>query len=194
LAGNRRRPSWSGISQHGYDQRLGEPCGACLSSVEHDGCRVLPCGAGGGARPVRQAGDLQHRPEPAPAKAGGGQFTSADFTGMLAEAGIRISMDGRGRWMDNVLIERLWRSLKHEDIYLKGYADGREAKAGIGDWIAFCNSRRPHQALGNRTPMTLWREGTTGPLAENAVDMMDNARAWPTCPQPKQQQTFNMIS
>ena len=96
--------------------------------------------------------------------------------------------------MDNVFIERLWRSFKHEDIYLKGYADGREAKAGIGDWIAFYNSRRPHQALGNRTPMTLWREGTTGPLAENAVDMMDNARAWPTCPQPKQQQTFNMIS
>jgi len=124
----------------------------------------------------------------------GSQFTSAVFTGTLAAAAIKISMDGRGRWMDNVFIERLWRSLKHEDIYLKGYADGREAKAGIGDWIAFYNSRRPHQALGNRTPMTLWREGTTGPLAENAVDMMDNARAWPTCPQPKQQQTFNMIS
>src|SRR5437764_1282454 len=124
----------------------------------------------------------------------GSQFTSAVFTGTLAAAAIKISMDGRGRWMDNVFIERLWRSLKHEDIYLKGYADGREAKAGIGDWIAFYNSRRPHQALGNRTPMTVWREGTTGPLADNAVDMMDNARAWPTCPQPKQQQTFNMIS
>src|SRR6059058_4842698 len=105
----------------------------------------------------------------------GSQFTSAVFTGTLAAAAIKISMDGRGRWMDNVFIERLWRSLKHEDIYLKGYADGREAKAGIGDWIAFYNSRRPHQALGNRTPMTLWREGTTGPLAENAVDIMDNA-------------------
>jgi len=63
----------------------------------------------------------------------GSQFTSAVFTGTLAAAAIKISMDGRGRWMDNVFIERLWRSLKHEDIYLKGYADGREAKAGIGD-------------------------------------------------------------
>jgi putative transposase len=81
----------------------------------------------------------------------GSQFTSAAFTGTLAAAGIRISMDGRGRWMDNVFIERLWRSLKYEDIYLKGYADGREAKAGIANWIAFYNGRRLHQALGYRT-------------------------------------------
>ena len=67
-------------------------------------------------------------------------------------------MDGRGRWMDNVFIERLWRSLKYEDVYLKGYADGREAKAGIGDWIAFYNTVRPHQALADRTPMAVWRE------------------------------------
>jgi len=77
----------------------------------------------------------------------GSQFTGAAFTGALASAGILISMDGRGRWMDNVFIERLWRSLKHEDIYLKGYADGYEARAGIGAWIAFYNGRRPHQAL-----------------------------------------------
>ena len=69
----------------------------------------------------------------------GSQFTSAAFTGTLAAAGIKISMDGRGRWMDNVFIERLWRSLKYEDIYLKGYADGREAKAGIASWMAFYN-------------------------------------------------------
>jgi putative transposase len=61
----------------------------------------------------------------------GSQFTSTAFTGALKKAGVRISMDGRGRWMDNVFIERLWRSLKHEDVYLKGYADGREARAGI---------------------------------------------------------------
>jgi putative transposase len=67
----------------------------------------------------------------------GSQFTSAAFTGVLAAAGVRISMDGRGRWMDNVFIERLWRSMKYEDIYLKGHADGREAKLGIADWIAF---------------------------------------------------------
>ncbi len=121
----------------------------------------------------------------------GSQFTSAAFTGVLAAAGVRISMDGRGRWMDNVFIERLWRSLKHEDVYLKGYADGREARAGIGAWIAFYNARRPHQALGNRPPMAVWREGVTGALGGNAVDMtlrLDDACASPTGPQPKQQE------
>jgi putative transposase len=121
----------------------------------------------------------------------GSQFTSAAFTGVLASAGIRISMDGRGRWMDNVFIERLWRSLKHEDVYLKGYADGQEAKAGIAEWIGFYNNRRPHQALGDRTPMAVWRHGVTGALGERAVDMrlrLDNAGALPTYPQPPQQQ------
>ena len=124
----------------------------------------------------------------------GSQFTSAAFTGTLAAAGVRISMDGRGRWMDNVFIERLWRSLKHEDIYLKGYADGREAKAGIGAWFAFYNAHRPHQALGNRTPMAVWRSSVTGEFGNTAVDMtlvlrtsLDNAGALPTCPQPQQE-------
>src|SRR4051812_34622706 len=98
----------------------------------------------------------------------GSQFTSAAFTGVLASAGIRISMDGRGRWMDNVFIERLWRSLKHEDVYLKGYADGLEAKAGIAEWIGFYNTGRPHQALDNRRPMTVWRDGMTGTLGESS--------------------------
>ena len=97
-------------------------------------------------------------------------------------------MDGRGRWMDNVFIERLWRSLKHEDIYLKGYADGREARAGIASWIAFY--KRPHHALGQRTPMAVWRAGITGP---RAMDMMDNARALPTCPQPQQPQQTHVL-
>ena len=121
----------------------------------------------------------------------GSQFTSAAFTGTLAKAGIKISMDGRGRWMDNVFIERLWRSLKYEDIYLKGYADGREARAGIASWIGFYNGRRPHQALGNRTPMAVWRAEKIGALGQRAVDMtlrLDNACALPTCPQSQQQQ------
>jgi putative transposase len=120
----------------------------------------------------------------------GSQFTSAAFTSMLAVTGIAISMDGRGRWMDNVFIERLWRSLKYEDIYLKGYADGREAKAGIADWVSFYNHRRPHQALADRTPMAVWRDGIAGALGEGAVDMtlrLDNAGALPTYPQPPQQ-------
>jgi putative transposase len=113
----------------------------------------------------------------------GSQFTSAASTGALAGAGIKISMDGRGRWMDNVFIERLWRSLKHEDIYLKGYGDGREAKAGIASWIAFYNDRRLHQAHGYRTPMAVWREWMQ---AAKAVDMVDNADALTTCPQQLQ--------
>ena len=97
-------------------------------------------------------------------------------------------MDGRGRWMDNVFIERVWRSLKYEDVYLKGYADGREAVRGIAEWVAFYNERRPHQALADRTPMAVWREAIAG---AGAVDMMDNASALPTCPQP---QTADAVS
>ncbi len=113
----------------------------------------------------------------------GSQFTSAAFTGALAEA-IAIFMDGRGRWMDNVFIERLWRSLKYEDVYLKSYADGGEAACGIAAWIAFYNERRPHQALADRTSMAVWRKAITG---AGAVDMMDNASALPTCPQQQKQ-------
>jgi putative transposase len=115
----------------------------------------------------------------------GSQFTSAAFTGALAANGIAISMDGRGRWMDNVFIERLWRSLKHEDVYLKGYADGLEARLGIAAWLEFYNERRLHQALGYRPPMALWREGMA---SARAVDMMDNAVALTTCLQPQQTQ------
>ena len=78
-------------------------------------------------------------------------------------------MDGRGRWLDNVFIERLWRSLKYEDVYLKGYADGREALAGIAVWIGFYNGQRPHQALAGRTPMAVSREGVSGALSGNAI-------------------------
>jgi putative transposase len=92
-------------------------------------------------------------------------------------------MDGRGRWMDNVFIERLWRSLKHEDVYLKGYADGREARAGIAAWFHFYNGQRPHQALANRTPMAVWREGVTGAGAVDMTLRLDNADALPTGPQ-----------
>ena len=118
----------------------------------------------------------------------GSQFTSAAFTGALAAADIRISMDGRGRWIDNVFIERLWRSLKYEDVYLKGYADGREARAGIGSWIAFYNARRPHQALGNRAPMAVWRDGVTGPLGADPVDMTRRLNDAPASPTGSQQQ------
>jgi putative transposase len=66
-------------------------------------------------------------------------------------------MDGRGRWVDNVFIERVWRSLKYEDVYLRGYADGREPKARIGEYLAFYNERRLHQALSYHATMAVWR-------------------------------------
>ena len=114
----------------------------------------------------------------------GSQFTSIEFTGLLAAAGVRISMDGRGRWMDNIFIERLWRSLKYEEVYLKGYVDAAEARSAIAN-------RRPHQALRDQAPMTVWRNGVTGPLPRAAVDMtlrLDDASASTTCPQPQQHQ------
>ena len=68
-------------------------------------------------------------------------------------------MDGRGRFMDNIFIERLWRSIKYEEVHLKAYADAREARAGISSWMNFYNFRRPHQAMNNQMPMAVWRAG-----------------------------------
>ena len=80
------------------------------------------------------------------------QFTSVAFTGGLHAVGIQISMDGRGRCMDNIFIERLWRSLKYEAVYLHELADGLTARRVIGEWIGFYTTERPHSALGGRTP------------------------------------------
>jgi putative transposase len=82
----------------------------------------------------------------------GSQFTSPRFTEMLIEAGVRVSMDGRGRWMDNVFIERLWRSLKYQCVYMNAFETGSETRAGLGRWIDYYNIERPHSALGGRTP------------------------------------------
>ena len=82
----------------------------------------------------------------------GGQFTSMDFTQTLKEARVRISMDGKGRWMDNVMVERLWRTLKYDCVYLNAFEMGSEAREGIGRWIQKYNQRRPHSSLEDRTP------------------------------------------
>ncbi len=82
----------------------------------------------------------------------GSQFTSEEFTGVLRSAEIKISMDGKGRWVDNVFVERLWRSLKYEEVYLKAYDTGTEARQGIGAWFGFYNHERTHQSLENQTP------------------------------------------
>jgi putative transposase len=86
----------------------------------------------------------------------GAQFTSEKFTGELESRGIGVSMDGRGRCFDNIFIERLWRSLKYEEVYLRDYARVPEARAGIGNWFRFYNHERPHQALDYRTPAGLY--------------------------------------
>ena len=82
----------------------------------------------------------------------GSQFTSEGFTGILARHGVKISMDGKGRYADNIFMERLWRTVKYEEVYLKAYSNGREAKAGLEAYLHFYNTQRPHQALGYRTP------------------------------------------
>lgn len=92
----------------------------------------------------------------------GSQFTGHAFTGVLKREGILISMDGRGRALDNIFVERLWRSVKYEDIYLKGYADMGELTLGLTDYFAFYNGERPHQALANRTPDQVYASGQGG--------------------------------
>ena len=89
----------------------------------------------------------------------GCQFTSDDFTGALRRHEVTISMDGKGRYMDNIFVERLWRSLKYEEVYLNAYATVAEAKTGIGAWLSFYNEERQHQNLGYRTPRQIYEEG-----------------------------------
>ncbi len=91
----------------------------------------------------------------------GSQFTGFDFTNTLKDAGIRISMDGRGRWMDNVFIERLWRSLKYECVYLNAFETGSEARASIRRWINYYNRNRPHSSFDGRTPNEVYATAQT---------------------------------
>ena len=88
----------------------------------------------------------------------GRQFTSEEFTATLSAAGVRISMDGKGRWMDNVFIERLWRSVKYECVYLREFESGLDARREIGHWLDYYNTNRPHSALVDKTPMEVYNE------------------------------------
>jgi len=90
----------------------------------------------------------------------GSQYTSSEFTSVLRQAGVRISMDGRGRYLDNIFVERFWRSLKYEDIYLREYSTPMEASEGIARYVDFYNNLRPHQALDYRTPAEAYGTGT----------------------------------
>ena len=95
----------------------------------------------------------------------GSQFTSSEFTDVLRAAEVRISMDGRGRWVDNVFIERLWRSLKYECVYLHAFETGSELRAGLLRWIGYYNTGRPHSTLGGRTPDEAYGPGVMERLA-----------------------------
>ena len=97
----------------------------------------------------------------------GSQFTSLAFTGAVQASGARVSMDGRGRWIDNRIIERLWRSLKYEAVYLRELEDGLDAHRVIGSWMAFYNDARPHSPLGGITPR-MAREGRPMPMLKAA--------------------------
>lgn len=105
----------------------------------------------------------------------GSQFTSEAFTNALLERGVKISMDGKGRYLDNIFVERLWRSLKYEEVYLKGYANGFEAVAGIGKYLQFFNEERLHQSLKYQTPKAVWKAGSL-PLHLESLNKVAKAK------------------
>jgi len=118
----------------------------------------------------------------------GVQFTSAAFLEELETRGVQISMDGKGRFLDNIFIERLWRSLKYEEVFLRAYESVAEARRGIGAWFAFYNDERPHQALDYRTPHEVFAGVVACGHVDKASASLCAALALPTCPQAQQQQ------
>jgi putative transposase len=117
----------------------------------------------------------------------GVQFTSSDFLAELEVRGVRISMDGKGRYLDNIFIERLWRSLKYEEVFIKAYGSVAEARRGIGGWLEFYNDERPHQALSYRTPREVF-EAVACVYVDNASASLRCAHALPTYTQAQQQE------
>ena len=99
----------------------------------------------------------------------GSQFTSQEFTQVLQDRGVKISMDGKGRYADNIFVERLWRTVKYEEVYLKAYASAGEARRELGAYFRFYNDQRPHQALGYRTPGEVFSEATALREEESTV-------------------------
>ena len=114
----------------------------------------------------------------------GSQFTSSDFIERLEDADVKISMDGRGRYLDNIFIERLWRSLKYEAVYLHELRDGLEARRIIGEWITFYNAERPHSALAGSTPIEAHREGRPDAAVRHEPTAPDDPQN-PRFPQPR---------
>ena len=102
----------------------------------------------------------------------GSQFTSEAFTRLLANHGVRISMDGKRSYNDNLFIERLWRTVKYEEVYLKAYQGGRDARISLGEYFRFYNTERPHQTLGYRTPAEVFASGQVEATKERVLESM----------------------
>jgi putative transposase len=117
----------------------------------------------------------------------GVQFTSAAFIDELADRGVRISMDGKGRYLDNIFIERLWRSLKYEEVYIRAYDSVAEARRSLGVWLAFYNDVRPHQSFEYRTPREVF-EGVACEHVDNISASLRDAPMLPTCSQAHRQE------
>jgi putative transposase len=117
----------------------------------------------------------------------GVQFTSAAFVDELASRGVRISMDGKGRYLDNIFIERLWRSLKYEEVYIRAYDSVAEARRSLGEWLGFYNDVRPHQSLDYHTPREIF-EGVACEYVDNASALLRHAPTLPTYSQAQHQE------
>ena len=139
--------------------RFGEGKGSCASYSTSYGTRLRLPGGGdrlvqptsAGLAAVEEALGCYGKPEIFNTDQGS-QFTSADFTGLLLKNGVAISMDGRGAWRDNVFVERLWRSVKYEEVYLRAYDSVADARASLGRYLNFYNAKRPHSSLAASTP------------------------------------------
>ena len=107
----------------------------------------------------------------------GSQFTSEGFTGLLEQHGTRISMDGKGRYTDYIFVERLWRTVKYEEVYLKAYTDGRQAKTELEAYFHFYNTQRPHQALGYRTPAEVFNGDSVQSIEQSTERRWSPSRA-----------------
>ena len=117
----------------------------------------------------------------------GMQFTSTMFVGELADRGVLISMDGKGRYLDNIFIERLWRSLKYEEVYLKAYASVAEARRSLDLWLVFYNDERPHQSFDYQTPREVF-EGVACEYVDNISASLRDAAVLPTYSQAHRQE------
>ena len=140
-------PAAAGIRLSGGGHGLVQPLCAGVGSIDFVGERLLRGGAGLGLATTRP--EIFNTDQ-------GSQFTSEEFTNRLEQRDITISMDGRGRAMDNIFIERLWRTVKYEEVYLKDYVDVLEAVSNLKSYFTFYNHERPHQSLGYQTPAAIY--------------------------------------